>query len=166
MDVLFTEDEIRLCINKIKCGKSTGLDDVYPEVIKCTSDKLILTTTNFFNTIFDIGEVPNDWASSIYQPIFRKGEKTNPNNYRGISPASCLCKLFTSVLTERIREDLEKRDVLGTEQAGCRSKIGCVDHVFVLSSLMSLYLAQNEKLFVTFIDYEKAFDKVDHGLFW
>ena len=44
--------------------------------------------------------------------------------------------------------------------------MGCADHVFVLSSLMSLYLAQKKKLFVTFIDYEKAFDKVDHGLLW
>ena len=105
-------------------------------------------------------------ATSIYQPIFKKAEKTNPNNYRGISLASCLCKLFTSVLTERIREDLEKRDVLGIEQACFRSKIGCVDHDFVLSSLMSLSLAQKEKLFVIFNDYENAFDKVDHGLLW
>ena len=44
--------------------------------------------------------------------------------------------------------------------------MGCADHVLVLSSLMSLYLAQKKKLFVTFIDYEKAFDKVDHGLLW
>ena len=73
--------------------------------------------------MLDIGEVPDDWATSIYQPTFKKGEKTNPNNYRGISLASCLYKLFTSVLTERIREDLEKRDVLGIEQAGFRNEL-------------------------------------------
>ena len=56
--------------------------------------------------------------------------------------------------------------MLGIEQAGFRSKIGCVDHVFVLSSLKSFYLAPKEKLFVTFIDYEKTFDKVAHGLLW
>ena len=55
--------------------------------------------------------------------------------------------------------------MLGIGQAVFRNKMGC-DHVFVLSSLMSLYLAQKKKLFVTFIDYEKAFDKVDHGLLW
>ena len=166
LNVSITEDEIRLCINKIECGKSAGLDDVYPDFIKCASDELILIKTTFFNKMLDIGEVPDDWATSIYQPDFKKGEKTNPNNYRVISLASCLCKLFTSVLTERIRVDLEERDVLGIEQAGFRNKMGCADHVFVLSSLMSLYLAQKKKLFVTFIDYEKAFDKVDHGLLW
>ena len=44
----------------------------------------------------------------------------DPNNYRGISLASCVCKLFTSVLTERIQKDQEKRDVLGLEQAAFR----------------------------------------------
>ena len=90
----------------------------------------------------------------------------DPNNYRGISLASCVCKLFTSVLTERIQKDLEKRDVLGLEQAGFRKNIGCVDPVFIISSIMSTYLAQKKKLFVTFIDYEKAFDKVDDELLW
>ena len=85
----------------------------------------------------------------------------DPNNYRGISLVSCVCKL-----TERIQKDLEKRDVLGLEQAGFRKNNGCVDHVFIISSIMSTYLAQKKKLFVTFIDYEKAFVKVDHGLLW
>ena len=83
--------------------------------------------------------------------------KTNPNNDRGKYLAGCLCKLFTSVHTERIREDLEKLDVIGIDQAGLRNKMGCADHVFVLSSLVSLYLSQKKKLFVTFIDYEKTF---------
>ena len=39
INVPFTEDEIRLCINWIKCGKSAGLDDLYPEFIKCASDE-------------------------------------------------------------------------------------------------------------------------------
>ena len=90
----------------------------------------------------------------------------DPNNYRGISLTSCVCKLFTSVLTESIQKDLEKRDVLGLEQAGFRKNTGCVHHVFIISSIMSTYLAQKKKLFVTFIDNEKAFDKVDHGLLW
>ena len=70
------------------------------------------------------------------------------------------------MLTERIQKDLDKRDVLGLENAGFRKTTGCVDHVFIISSIVSTYLARKKKLFVTFIDYEKAFDKVDHGLLW
>ena len=56
--------------------------------------------------------------------------------------------------------------MLGSEQAGFRKNMGCTDQVFVLTSLISLYLARKKKLFLTFIDYEKAFDRVDHGLLW
>ena len=101
-----------------------------------------------------------------YTSRFSKKGNMDPNIYRGISLTSCVCKLFTSVLTERIQKDLEKRDVLGFEPSGFRKNTGCVDHVSNISSIMSTFLAQKKKLFVTFIDYEKAFDKVDHGLLW
>ena len=48
----------------------------------------------------------------------------DPNNYRGISLASCVCKLFTSVLNERIQKGLEKIDVLELEQAGFIKTLG------------------------------------------
>ena len=51
LNVLFTEDEIRLCIKKIKCRKSACFDDVYSEFIKCASDVLILIITTFFKKI-------------------------------------------------------------------------------------------------------------------
>ena len=57
-------------------------------------------------------------------------------------------------------------DHLPKKDTRLRNKMGCADHVFVLSSLISLYLAQKKKLFVTFIDYENTFDKVDRGLLW
>ena len=122
LNVPITESEVRFCMKKIKNGKSAGLDDIYPEFIKYFPDELVLMITTFFNKIHDIAIVPDDWATSIYQPFFKKGEKLDPNNNRGISLTSCVCKLFTSVLTERIQKDLEKRDVLGLEQAGFRKK--------------------------------------------
>ena len=70
------------------------------------------------------------------------------------------------MLIERIQNDIEKRDVLGLEQAGFKKNAGCVDHGFIISSIMSTYLAQKKKLFVKFNDYEKTFDKVALGLLW
>ena len=47
-----------------------------------------------------------------------------------------------------------------------RKNIGCIDQAFILSSLINIHLARKKKLYLTFIDYEKAFDRVDHGLLW
>ena len=109
LNVPIREQEIRVFMKKIKNGKSAGLDDVYPEFVKFAPDELILMITTFFNNMFIIRIVLDDWATSICQPIFKQGGKTDSNDYRGISLVSWVCKLFTSVLTERIQKDLEKR---------------------------------------------------------
>ena len=119
-----TENEVIKCMKKIKNGKSSGLDNIYPEFIKYLPDSLINVITKFFDRILETTEVPDEWAISIYQPVFEKGNRNDPNNNRGISLSSCLCKLFTALLTERIQNDLEKRNVLGREQAGFRKKHG------------------------------------------
>ena len=79
----FTENEVTKCIKKIKNGKSAGLDNIYPEFIKYIPDSLINVITKFFNRILETTEVPDDWAISIYQPVFKKGNRNDPNNYRG-----------------------------------------------------------------------------------
>ena len=86
------------------------------------------------------------------------------NNCRRKSLANCLCKLFTSLLAERMQKDLESKQALGIEQAGFRESMGCTDHAFDLYTIVSFYLAQRKRLFLTFIDYEKAFHRVDRTL--
>ena len=147
-------------------GKLAGLDNIYPEFIKSIPDSLIKVMTKFFNRIQETTEVPDEWAISIYQPVFKKGNRNDPNNYMGISLPSCLCKLFTALLNERIQSDLDERNVVGREQVGFRKNVNGTDQIFVLTSLISLYLAMKKKLFLTFINYEKAFDRVDQGLLW
>ena len=162
----FSVDEYCCCLKTIKNGKSAGHDDIFPEFLKYAPEKLVVAMTKIFNAILDRGKVPNDWALSVYCPIFKKSDRKDINNYRGISFANCVCKLFTSLLAERMQKDLESRQAFEIEQAGFRESMGCTDHAFVLYTIVSFYLAQRQRLFVTFIDYEKAFDRVDHTLLW
>ena len=100
--------EVTACLKKMRNGKSAGHDDVLPEFLKYAHEKVITLLTRFFNKILESGVVPDDWGLSIYRPLYKKGNKKDPNNYRGNSLASCLCKLFTSLITERIEKELEK----------------------------------------------------------
>ena len=85
--------------------------------------------------------VPDDWALSIYRPLY-KGDKKYPNDYRGISLASCLCKLFTSLITGSIEKESVNKEVVGQEQAGFRKNMSCCDHAFVLNAIISTYLVK------------------------
>ena len=138
----FTVEGVTACLKKLRNGTSAGHDDVFPDFLKYAHEKVITLLTRFFNKILESGVVPDDWALSIYRPLYKQGDKKD--NYRGISFASCLCKPFTSLITERIEKELENKQILGQEQAGFRKNMSCSDHALVLYAIISTYLAEKK----------------------
>ena len=103
----------------------------------------------------------------IIIPLYKnKGSVNDPDNYRGITLLSCLSKLFTSALNNRITIFLERFDSIGEEQAGFRAGYSTMDHVFVLNSIIDIYLQKRKRVYCAFIDYKKAFDLVDRSSLW
>jgi hypothetical protein len=81
-------------------------------------------------------------------------------NYRPITLLSCLGKIFTAVLNERINKYLTSNNILNENQAGFRQKYSTTDHVFTLKFLIDKLKAKKKKLFCSFIDFSAAFDKI------
>ena len=125
-----------------------------------------------FNTILKTGIIPTNWCISFISPIYKnKGPKSDPDNYRGISLISCLGKLFSALINERLTKYIDTNNIIGEEQAGFRSGYSTHDHIFVLHSIIDLYLNKfhknkKKRLFCAFIDYRKAFDLVDRACLW
>ena len=139
---------------------------IFAELIKSSPDDFINFITSFFNCILNTGEIPDSWGISIIYPIYKKGNCDDPNNYRGISLIDIVSKLFTSAVTARMNSYLNKNDLLGGEQVGFRSGHSCMDHVYLLTSIIDLTLTEGRRLYATFIDYEKAFDRVNRSILW
>ena len=95
-----SEEEIRTCISRLKNHKASGVDNIINEYIKATKDIPMPVYTRVFNIIFMNGIFPDVWSKGIIIPIYKKGDKTNPDNYRGITLLSCSGKFFTSIMTE------------------------------------------------------------------
>ena len=162
-----TVDEILKCIKKLKNNKAFGLDGILNEFIKSSAPKLVVSLTLLFNLVLATGKVPLSWSVGCISPIYKgKGDRKDPDNYRGITVLSCLGKLFTSVLNDRIYAFLEECDLLGNEQAGFRHAHSTMDHVFTLHCLLDLYLQRRHRLFCAFVDYRKAFDSIQRSLLW
>jgi len=167
LDDLFTVKEVEEVLRTLKNNKACGIDLITNELLKAASSELIQLITLFFNIVLQSGKVPEEWSIGIIKPLYKqKGDKTNTNNYRGISILSCFGKLFTCLINNRLCSYVKLYSLLGEEQAGFRSGYSVSDHIFTLHSLIEFFLSKKKRLYCVFIDYEKAFDLVDRAFLW
>ena len=129
-----TLDELENVIAKLKTKKSIGCDKIPNEVIKNKSITSLLL--NFFQKCFDSSLVPSVWLKSIITPIPKNAQKDpyTPLNYRGISLLSCVSKVYSSLINNRIQLYCNMTDMLVDEQNGFRSGRSCEEHIFTLIS--------------------------------
>jgi hypothetical protein len=92
-----------------------------------------------FNKILDSGIIPSQWTFGNIIPLYKnKGDTTDPKNYRPITLISCLGKLFTSILNERLNQYANRVKLILENQAGFRKKYSTLDHIFTLYTLIEL----------------------------
>ena len=162
-----TYSEVIEAIHKLKNNKSHGLDNILNEFLKVTSGKLINIFVDLFNLILSTGLMPTSWSIGVIRPIYKnKGNRDDPNNYRGITILSCFGKLFTSILNNRLCLFIEQFDIIGNEQSGFRTGYSTNDNIFILYGIINILLSNRKRLYCAFLDYEKAFDKIDRIFLW
>ena len=105
-------------------------------------------------------------GGGIIVPIFKGGNIDEAQNYRGITLVNILAKIYSQILLNRVTKWSEKENKLSQNQFGFQRGKSTVDCIFTLYSIISKTLHSGEKLFCAFIDYEKAFDKIDRSLLW
>ena len=104
---------------------------------------------------FESGVVPEDWRSAVFVPLYKgKGERTEYNNYKGITLLSVVGKIYAGILVDRGRKVTGA--FIDDEQGGFRSGSGCVDQIFTLKLIGENTREKKRRVYVGFIDLEKA----------
>ena len=161
LNKLITSEEVEKALKKAKNGKAGGIDFILNEHLKAAKEHLIGSYVKLFNAVLTSGIIPSAWSTGIIKPIFKKkGEISDPDNYRGITILSCLGKLFTSIINDRLNLFANSVQLIGSEQAGFRPGFSTVDHLFSVKCLLDIYLSKGMKMYCAFVDYRKAFDTV------
>ena len=106
--------------------------------------------------------IPSAWSEAIIIPILKSKESDPriPLNYRGISLLSCISKLYGYILNQRLSTFLNNKKILVDEQNGFRKERSCIDHIFVLHSVVNNRINQKLETFSAFLDLKKAFASV------
>ncbi len=156
-----TIKEIKSSIKILKNNKASSSDLVINEMLKYGAEVLLPGMAKLFNLVMDTSCFPTQWNTTFQVPLFKSGDPLNCNNYRGISIASCLGKLFNGIMSKRLNNFLDEYGKLSKNQAAFRNNHSTLDHMFTLKTLITKYVKQLKcKIFACFVDFRKAFDTV------
>jgi hypothetical protein len=73
--------------------------------------------------------VPKDWKTAVVTPIFKKGAKSDPGNYRPVSLTSIPCKIMEGVIKEHMMEHLTKNKLISDSQHGFVAGRSCTTNL-------------------------------------
>lgn len=159
-----TLDEVSHAIRVLKNGKASGCDGMTPELIKHGGPPMVTQIHNICVEVWKTNCFPESWKKAIIVPLHKKGSKSEPKNYRGISLLSISGKVFLTVLRHRYRTFLDS--ICREEQAGFRPGRSCVDQIFTLNRIIERRLLYNKPFIAIFVDFEAAFDSVHRDSMW
>ena len=161
-----SREEVLFAVRKIKNRKAAGPDGIIGELLKNAGEYVIDFFVKFFNVLFQKGIFPEKWSEGIVLPLYKKGNVNDPNNYRGITLCDISSKMYSTIINFRLQEWVEENNITGEIQAGFKRNYSTIDHMFTLLALIQKQLSLGRKLYVAFIDFEKAFDSVNRKLLW
>lgn len=170
-DITFNDEDICWAIGMAKDNKAPGRDGILNKVIKTMYNKCAEfgpLLKKLFNAMTIDHVYPRIWTTGIITNIYKgKGERTDPGNYRGLTLMSNISKLYTKLLSDRLWQWLDENEIINCAQAGFRRQYETVDNVLVLKTIIDNSLTvKRTKTYLCFIDFEKAFDKVNRELLW
>lgn len=155
------EDEVRKAISKMKKGKAAGPDDIPTELIQAMGDTGIKAVTHLLNAIHATGCIPAELEKSVYIALPKKPGTVECEQHRTISLMSNLTKVLLRVLMDRMRNRIIPE--ISETQFGFMADRGTRNAIFALRTVMERAIEVQTDLYLCFIDYSKAFDKVRHS---
>ncbi|RUS73531.1 hypothetical protein EGW08_018716 [Elysia chlorotica] len=158
-----TIDMVKKAISQMKSGKAAGPSGIVVEMIKAAGDTGASMIHDLTDAIIRDGKVPSDWEQSFIVCLYKgKGDALDRGNYRGLKLTEQVMKVLERIVDSLIRQVVS----IDEFQFGFVPGRGTTDAIFVVRQLQEKYLAANKRLYMAFVDLEKAFDRVPRKVIW
>ena len=158
-----TIDMVKKAISQMKAGKAPGPSGIEVEMIRAAGDMGASMIRDLAAAIIRDGKVPSDWEQSFIVCLYKgKGDALERGNYRGLKLTEQVMKFLERIVDSLIRQVVSVDD----SQFGFVPGRGTTDAIFVVRQLQEKYLAANKRLYMAFVDLEKAFDRVPRKVIW
>ena len=161
MDI--TVDMVKSKIKNIKINKSPGPDQMHPRVLHEINNSICTPIAIIFNTSLRNSTLPVEWKEANVSAIYKKGNKSDPGNYRPVSLTSIVCKLLESFIRDEIMKHMKTNNLFSDKQFGFITGRSTMLQLLKVMDIWTEILDQGGSLDAIYCDFMKAFDKVPHG---
>lgn len=156
--------EIVNAIKELKANSAAGPDNFPAVILKNCAVELSVPLHILWCNSMREGIIPQPLKEAKITPIYKGGSRSLPKNYRPVALTSHIIKVFEKVLVKHIVSFLEEGDRMNTGQHGFRGGRSCLSQLLAHHDHVLQALESGNNLDVVYLDFEKAFDKVDHGV--
>ena len=160
--ILVMENGVRTFLERLNPKKATGADSIPAIVLKFCAAEVAPMLTSIINQSLSQHKVPEDWKRAIVTPVFKKGSRAKPENYRPISLTSICCKTAEHIIVSNTMAHLDKNNILSDDQHGFRRNRSCESQLLRTTQDLGEILNTRSQADVAVLDFAKAFDKVPH----
>ncbi|KAG1710423.1 Craniofacial development protein 2 [Nymphon striatum] len=155
-----TKDEVECVIKSMKDGKAGGRDELSAEMLKALDQEGVKRITDLCNDMYNTGYIPDEVKESVFIALPKKHRTVKCNEHRTISLMSHVLKVLLKIIQKRNVQKIDNE--ISYCQSGFRSQMGTREGIFNIRTICERYIDVNKDIYACFIDYEKAFDRVNH----
>ena len=161
-DIKISTQGIESLLKKLNPHKASGPDQLKPIVLQTLHKELAPILQVIFQKSIDQAQLPNIWKEATVSPIFKKGDRPVPANYRPISLTCVLCKVLEHIVASNISKHFANSNILYDLQHGFREKRSCETQLIMLIDELSKNMQSRKQSDLILLDFSKAFKKVAH----
>ncbi|KAK4828082.1 LOW QUALITY PROTEIN: hypothetical protein QYF61_023142, partial [Mycteria americana] len=151
-------------LHHLDTHKSMGPDEIHPRVLKELAEELTKPLSIIYQQSWLTGEIPADWRLANVTPIFKKGRKEDPGNYRPVSLTSVPGKLMEQIILSAITRHVENNQGIKPSQHGFRKGRSCLTNLISFYDKVTRLVDEGKAVDVVYLDFSKAFDTVSHSI--
>ena len=140
------------------------MNDFSSTILKRVAHLIAPPLAMLFNQSISQGKFPSKLKLANVIPLYKKGAKSDPNNYRPISLLNVFSKIFEKIMKTKFMTFIKEQNILSPAQFGFQQNVSTEDALTLFSNKLYSQLDKSNSVLSIFIDFTKAFDTVPHSI--